>query len=539
MICDVLDVPAWKSRMVEMLMQSKMATIELVLLTGHSRPARPSRLHNRVAELLMRKDSIAYSQRSDSCALKDISEQAEFVEKIIYADNFQNTSSIGFAEFEQEIEARGIDLIVSLAQKACRDWVPASAKFGLWYFEHSSEAHGESNGVDIGLYEVLKRKSHVWSRLRVNHASLANDGIIYESCSGVHPLSFRRTRDEHLWKVATFVTRSIRIARAVGPEQFFRKARYFKSTIGSDGPPPTSRLFRGFIIVSFFQYSLWRLLRKIERKFFAEQWNLLFDIDNNKFQFRKFKPMQRSGDHLWADPHVIYRNSKYYVFFEEVLHKVGRGHISMLTITSDGQLSPARTVLERPYHLSYPFLFEWEDQLYMIPETAENRSVELFRCVQFPYDWQHDRTLMRDISAFDATLFPFENRWWMFANVKEQDSTSSWDELHLFYADRPNSPDWTSHPCNPVISDVRYARPAGRIFEESGKYYRPSQDSSYRYGYALNINEVLVLNTVAYRERPVHKFEPDWSSSIRALHTYSNVGQLTVIDGIIRSRRRH
>jgi hypothetical protein len=129
-------------------------------------------------------------------------------------------------------------------------------------------------------------------------------------------------------------------------------------------------------------------------------------------------------------------------------------------------------------------------------------------------------------------LFEHEGTWWMFTNVVEHKGASSWDELCLFYAESPTSSVWQAHPMNPIVSDVRYARPSGKLFIKSGRIYRPSQNSSHRYGYGLNINEVLQLTKTSYREKLVNSFKPDWDRSVRALHTYSHVDDLIFIDAI-------
>jgi len=101
----------------------------------------------------------------------------------------------------------------------------------------------------------------------------------------------------------------------------------------------------------------------------------------------------------------------------------------------------------------------------MLPETASHRTIEVYRCLEFPNRWVFDRTLMDQVSALDTTLFPYQGRWWMFTNLKENEGASSWDELFLFSADQPLSVHWEPHPGNPIVSDVRRARSAGAIFE--------------------------------------------------------------------------
>ncbi len=142
---------------------------------------------------------------------------------------------------------------------------------------------------------------------------------------------------------------------------------------------------------------------------------------------------------------------------------------------------------------------------------------------------------MTGIYAADATLLEHNGRCWMFVNAKESGG-SSLDALHLFYADNPLADKWTPHPCNPIVKDIRSARPAGRIVVRDGKLIRPSQDSSRRYGYALNFNRITKLNENEYEEVLEGSFLPR-GGKIIATHTFNQAGNLTVIDAIIRRRK--
>jgi hypothetical protein len=145
--------------------------------------------------------------------------------------------------------------------------------------------------------------------------------------------------------------------------------------------------------------------------------------------------------------------------------------------------------------------------------------------------------LMENLHAVDTTVHYYENKFWLFVNIKENNGASAWDELFLFYSDELLTTRWIPHPQNPVISDVRQARPAGQIFTYNKKMYRPSQDCSCTYGYATNINEIIVLNEREYKEKKITTIFPDWNKKVTAVHTYSHGDGLTVIDAQIKRRK--
>jgi hypothetical protein len=193
-------------------------------------------------------------------------------------------------------------------------------------------------------------------------------------------------------------------------------------------------------------------------------------------------------------------------------------------------------VLERDYHLSYPFVTEYEGQLYMIPETAQNGTVELYRCVDFPLRWRLERVLLQGARCVDATFHRGPDRWWMFCNVAAQGSRMFDDELHLFYADSLLG-EWTPHRKNPVKSDVRGSRPAGQLYWRNGSLYRPAQVCAPLYGSGLSINRVLRLSTLDYAERQVERVLPSAQSGLLGVHTLNRAGELTVVDAFSRRSR--
>jgi len=136
----------------------------------------------------------------------------------------------------------------------------------------------------------------------------------------------------------------------------------------------------------------------------------------------------------------------------------------------------------------------------------------------------------------DATLVNAHGKWWLFANLQAEDG-STWDTLHLYYADDPLSERWKPHPLNPIVKDAHSARPAGRIFLHDGNLIRPSQDCSIRYGYATNFNRITTLTETDYSETCELTFKPPQRSPILATHTFNDMAGLSAIDAVQRRRR--
>ena len=144
---------------------------------------------------------------------------------------------------------------------------------------------------------------------------------------------------------------------------------------------------------------------------------------------------------------------------------------------------------------------------------------------------------MRNVRAVDSTVIQHDGRWWLFANIREQDGASFQDELFLFHSSGLLSEDWLPHPQNPIVSDVRSARPAGRIFLHNGQLYRPSQNNSRFYGNGMKINHIVKLSTTEYEEVSVNSIDPSWDKSVVGTHTLNCDAGLTVIDGLMWRRK--
>ena len=289
---------------------------------------------------------------------------------------------------------------------------------------------------------------------------------------------------------------------------------------------------------SFLAHLFQRIQKKVRSFFVLDQWEILVasEISYNVLSWEKLKHLTPPMDRFWADPFIWMYNGSHYLFIEELLFSTHRGRIACLQLDQNLNIISNQVVLERPYHLSYPFAFEHEGQLYMIPETGKNNAIELYRCTRFPDQWEFEKALMKNIRAVDTTLLEANGKWWLFANIHEEGG-SSWDTLHLYYSDDPLADNWTAHPQNPIVKDIRSARPAGRIFLHNGQWIRPSQNCSTRYGYAVNFNQIVTLTETNYAEVHLHTFEPPAKSNIFATHTYNSLMGLTVVDAIQRRRK--
>lgn len=280
-----------------------------------------------------------------------------------------------------------------------------------------------------------------------------------------------------------------------------------------------------------------RALNKLLSLLYDEQWIILVskNVNRDNPKWEDFKPLLPPPNCDWADPFPWKHDDQTYIFIEEKPFSAANAHIAYLVLDSDLNVTSSGVALERPYHLSYPIIFSYNDNLYMMPETKGNNAVEVYRCVRFPDQWEFSKTLIHNTRIVDTTMFENQGKWWLFANI-EDDFGSTWNQLHIFFADTPLSGTWTPHPQNPVVNDFRTSRPAGNIIRRNGILLRPSQDSSVRYGYATNFMQIQKLNEAEYIEKRKNTFKPAFFKNIAAVHTWNELGELTVIDATLRRR---
>jgi len=297
------------------------------------------------------------------------------------------------------------------------------------------------------------------------------------------------------------------------------------------------------IILSAYSRVLTYLKKIVYELLFIEQWQLRYKFSKNTEtglddQFDTYQKIVPPKDRFWADPFMVEENGVYYVFIEELKYKEGKGYIAVIELKEDvDEPLKSQKILEKPYHLSYPFIFKLKDTYYMIPEGTANKTIELYRCEEFPLKWNYCNTLMENVIAADSTITFYQGKYWMFTMIEPEQGVTTNKDLHIFYSEDLLSNNWVAHPANPVVSNVGSARPAGNIFEDEGVLYRPSQDCSERYGWAMRLNKIITLNENEYLEEEVVHIKPNWERNLLATHTFNKVGKLSMIDVLVKRSR--
>lgn len=262
------------------------------------------------------------------------------------------------------------------------------------------------------------------------------------------------------------------------------------------------------------------------------QWFLLvgsMEVDGDRPpRPNRLTPLFPPRDRFWADPFLWCRDGRQALFFETYPFATRRGAIAALELDPDGKpIGEETPVLACAHHLSYPFLFEHDGQLYMMPESSEARRLDVWRCVEFPFCWAPAATLMEGVRLVDATLIREGDRWWLFCAMRHGRAKLN-QTLCAFHADSPLASSWTPHARNPLLRDFSRARPGGRILRDAGgRLLRPAQNCVPHYGAGIVMNEIRVLDPERFEETP------RWGMMARDLDDWYGLHHLDVHGSLI------
>jgi hypothetical protein len=234
-------------------------------------------------------------------------------------------------------------------------------------------------------------------------------------------------------------------------------------------------------------------------------------------------------DHFLADPFVVSYGNDSYCFVEDYDYTKSRAGISAYRL-NDNAAERLGQVLAEPFHLSFPFVFEFQSKFYMCPETAQNRDIRLYECENFPMKWKLKKIIMSDVSAADTIIFKKNDIWWLFTNIDPADADDHCSELFIYYSDDPIEGKWTGHPKNPIFVDSMKGRNGGLLFDAEETYRVSQQQGLDVYGKSFSISRITALSTTDYSEELLVKIEPNFFEKLIGAHHMSSDGAFTAYD---------
>ena len=420
------------------------------------------------------------------------------------------------------IRSYGLDFILHLDFNILRGDILNAAKYGVWAFHHGDEM--KYRGIPTGFWELYFSEKTSAATLQQLSEKL-NAGIVLKKGYLKTQVTYVKNRDLLLFESAKW------------PKLLAKKIQLGQTEIFEQAPSLTSAPIRTIPtnsqMINYGIKSFFRLAKKVWRSyFFTDFWNIaVVEAPINSFlkpQLPKatwFPKLPKSK--FLADPFALFYNDKLHIIYEVFPYQTGLGEIAALEY-KHGLYKDNGHVITEPFHMSYPYLIQFDKQIYCIPETWESNQVRLYKAVEFPLKWELDRVMIDNYAGIDNTPLYHNDYWWLFSTDKENGAHFN---LNLFYT-KDFFGGWQAHPLNPIKTDIRSARPAGTIFSEQGEIYRPAMDYSEKVEGRIIINRITKISTTEFEEE-VHNIINPYRDTYFSdkIHTLGACGPYTVIDG--------
>ncbi|EKN5921047.1 hypothetical protein DVQ06_17240, partial [Yersinia enterocolitica] len=259
---------------------------------------------------------------------------------------------------------------------------------------------------------------------------------------------------------------------------------------------------------------------------------------NKNLSFTDFNELANRDSFHWlkerydfqADPFIVELDSNIYLFYEALDLIDSKGILRCSVLDSDlHQINDAK--LEGfdylNSHLSFPFVFYYENDFYLMPESHETGNVSLFKAKNFPYDWVFIGDLIENIALTDSVIFFLNNQLWMMSSDMN-------NELVVHVSDHLLGP-WKKTSPITKFSNFHH-RLAGSPFSFNNKNYVPIQECHIDdYGKSIFIKEIELLNEEKYIEKTIGHYLPFNARYPEGFHTINFSENYVVVDSKVKT----
>ena len=414
----------------------------------------------------------------------------------------------------ENIKNLNLDLLIRGGSGILKGEILSVCRLGIISFHHGDNDF--YRGGPPGFWEVYNREPSTGFVIQRLNEVLDGGDVIFK---GNIPTSFLYKINvcKLYLKSSVFLHKTLENLSKSNSNLDFNKKETYKSKI--------YKIPTAYISILYLYKTLILGTRKILNKIFGRslKWNVAYQFINEwkNPTLSKSIIIKNPKNSFLADPFVIKYNNKTVIFVEDYSFKNRKGKISAYEINSKSY-KKLGTVIEEEFHLSYPFLIEDKEDLFMVPETHQTKDIRIYRCTEFPLKWKLHKILISNIGAVDTNILKFNNKYWLFTNLDTSNSNDYSSELHIFYADNIESSEWKPHALNPVIFDSKRARNGGMIYSEKKHTYRVFQKQGFdNYGESIGISRIKTLTENEYEEEICMNVMPDFFKKILGTHSFS------------------
>jgi hypothetical protein len=449
----------------------------------------------------------------------------------IYVRPLKSTSELVYRYREEDLEtikSLNVDILLNGQSGTFRGGILTVCEFGIISFQHGN--NDVNRGGPPGFWEVFNREPSTGFIIqRLPDELDGGDVLMTGSIATVSP--YARNLAQIYKKSNIFMHRFLEdLGKTRNLPQTLPKSLYAHQLCAT----PSLHVIALYQIKTFIIVTR-RLFNRLGGK--NQRWGVAYQFAENwqSSVLSRSNIIANPPYRYLADPFVFRHGDLDVCFVEDYDFRTNRGKISVFKISGD-KYEELGSALDEPFHLSYPFIFTVDNELYMCPETGEIREIRLYKCTGFPLRWSFHKTLIKDVSAVDTNIFFFKDRWWLLTTIDSSEIGECCSELHVFYADAFDSDAWTPHAKNPVIFDSERAR-SGGFFRDGEKLLRVFQRQGFdQYGESMGIAQIKDLGPETYREETVRTIEPRFAPKIMGTHTFSYYNGLLAVDFVKNER---
>lgn len=232
-------------------------------------------------------------------------------------------------------------------------------------------------------------------------------------------------------------------------------------------------------------------MRRIDwfhKLFFDKSWAIGISTYNGEdvqeIKKKAFEPIYHQNKHMIiADPFIFEDKSNTYLFYEVMDKRTQCGHLCVAEYDGKSFINH-KDILTEGFHLSYPNVFSYCGEYYMIPETSQAEQIRLYRARNFPYQWELDTVLADDAKGYLDTSFYQKGEEMLLVTSYHVDERNDVTEVYRLDMDQRRIHQKEG------FNFLHPIRGAGNIVEYAGKLIRPVQPKGEYYGMKLELYEL-------------------------------------------------
>ena len=470
-----------------------------------------------------------------SMLFKDIKEHSKrlSIEHLIHKNilyltpNFSKSGIVVTYETKdiEKIKSLELDLIIrGNAEGIFKGDILKSSKEGIISFHHGDNRW--NRGGPAGFWEVYLKKDTTGFIIQILSEELDGGEVIFRS-----DIATRRSYIENLTYLYResypFMSKVIIEYAQKGHLPIAEEPLPYGGTLLKVPRPLETILYAFKTFYLFLSYGIKRIfLQKHDR------WSVAFTRTNwNKTILRKGVEIKNCKNRFFADPFIVTEKGKTVCFVEDYSYVTKLGSISAIEIFDDNSYKIEEYVIKELFHMSFPYLFRYKDELYMVPETSQAKSIRLYKCIEFPTKWEYQKDLFSDIYATDTMIFFHNNLWWMMFSLSNTGKNYNSQLVAYYTKSDPIHGEWIAHAQNPIVKSCSIARNAGVLGLNEGVVIRNRQKQGFNlYGGAFSLAKIVNLTPTEFKEEEISKILPNFLPNLKGTHHMHSNGEYTVFD---------